>query len=58
MLHKHYAAFIKNLAADDMLSFLGALERGPGEGVPRSQDGSGLVPKFWGSGRVLAGHPM
>jgi hypothetical protein len=34
MLHKHYAAFIKNLAADDMLCFLGALDEGRGQGSP------------------------
>lgn len=34
MLHKHYATFIQNPAADDMLSFLGALDDGGGSASP------------------------
>ena len=58
MLHKHYAAFIKNPAADDLLMFLGTLDGGGGIGSPspetdRDASRNSGVPA--GSGRAISG---
>jgi integrase len=58
MLHKHYAAFIKNPAADDMLSFLGALDGGAGRDFPgpeTDRDTSRNFGVLAGSGRAVLG---
>ncbi len=59
MLHKHYAAFIRNPAADDLLMFLGALdgsERIGASALGPDGDMSRNSGVSAGSGRGISGH--